>query len=125
MNMGKDQGSTSLHKLNGDNRNAHYLWPFWYLFNIWNNRNRIGAGNCPVRRLQIENFEQHWDTPEKTSSPSRKLTDLFYATIPWGKVADRCGGIRVADIGCGNGWVVRKISKNKLCNLAVGVDGVV
>lgn len=27
------------------------------------------------------------------------------------------------DLGCGNGWVVRKFSNNKLCNFAVGVDG--
>lgn len=27
------------------------------------------------------------------------------------------------DLGCGNGWVVKKISKNNLCNLAVGIDG--
>ena len=27
------------------------------------------------------------------------------------------------DLGCGNGWVVRKIAKNKFCKLAVGVDG--
>ena len=27
------------------------------------------------------------------------------------------------DLGCGNGWVVRKIAKNKLCRQAVGVDG--
>ena len=27
------------------------------------------------------------------------------------------------DIGCGNGWVVRKVSKIKNCNLAEGIDG--
>ena len=27
------------------------------------------------------------------------------------------------DAGCGNGWVVRKVLKNSLCNRAVGVDG--
>ncbi len=27
------------------------------------------------------------------------------------------------DLGCGNGWVVRKFSNNDLCDLAVGVDG--
>ena len=27
------------------------------------------------------------------------------------------------DLGCGNGWVVKKISRNKFCNLAVGIDG--
>ena len=27
------------------------------------------------------------------------------------------------DAGCGNGWVVRKVSKNKECENAIGVDG--
>lgn len=27
------------------------------------------------------------------------------------------------DLGCGNGWVVRKVAKNKLCNKSVGIDG--
>ena len=27
------------------------------------------------------------------------------------------------DIGCGNGWVVRNVANNILCNRAVGIDG--
>jgi len=27
------------------------------------------------------------------------------------------------DIGCGNGWVVKRMSKNKNCNLSIGIDG--
>ena len=27
------------------------------------------------------------------------------------------------DLGCGNGWVVRKVAKNHLCSRAVGIDG--
>jgi len=27
------------------------------------------------------------------------------------------------DLGCGNGWVVRKFSNHKNCNIALGVDG--
>ena len=27
------------------------------------------------------------------------------------------------DLGCGNGWVVRNVLKNELCDLAVGIDG--
>ncbi|RZD33830.1 MAG: nodulation protein S NodS [Methanobacteriota archaeon] len=27
------------------------------------------------------------------------------------------------DLGCGNGWVVRKVANNTLCNLSVGIDG--
>ena len=26
------------------------------------------------------------------------------------------------DVGCGNGWVVRRIAENKLCKNAVGID---
>ena len=29
----------------------------------------------------------------------------------------------VMDLGCGNGWVVRKFKKHSLCNLAHGLDG--
>ena len=29
----------------------------------------------------------------------------------------------VIDLGCGNGWVVRKFSNHKNCNIALGVDG--
>ena len=27
------------------------------------------------------------------------------------------------DVGCGNGWVVRKVSSSALCSKAVGIDG--
>ena len=27
------------------------------------------------------------------------------------------------DLGCGNGWVVRNVSNDSLCNRAVGIDG--
>ena len=27
------------------------------------------------------------------------------------------------DLGCGNGWVVRDVAQNKLCDRSVGIDG--
>ena len=27
------------------------------------------------------------------------------------------------DLGCGNGWVVRKVTNNNLCEIAIGIDG--
>ena len=27
------------------------------------------------------------------------------------------------DLGCGNGWVVRKVQEHDLCNKAIGIDG--
>ena len=32
-------------------------------------------------------------------------------------------GFNFLDLGCGNGWVVRKMNKEKLCLNAVGIDG--
>ena len=29
------------------------------------------------------------------------------------------------DVGCGNGWVVRKVSSSALCSKAVGIDGAI
>ena len=31
--------------------------------------------------------------------------------------------IRFIDAGCGNGWVVRKVSNNRNCLKAIGIDG--
>jgi trans-aconitate methyltransferase len=36
---------------------------------------------------------------------------------------DRAKKFSFLDVGCGNGWVVRKVLENTLCNRAVGVDG--
>ena len=33
------------------------------------------------------------------------------------------GEFSFLDLGCGNGWVVRKMAENPLCNKAVGIDG--
>ena len=32
------------------------------------------------------------------------------------------GSFTFLDVGCGNGWVVRKIAKEKMCKKAIGVD---
>ena len=37
--------------------------------------------------------------------------------------SSRSSSFSFVDAGCGNGWVVRKVSKKKLCNKSVGIDG--
>ena len=36
---------------------------------------------------------------------------------------DKAKKFSFLDVGCGNGWVVRKVLQNILCNRAVGIDG--
>lgn len=40
-----------------------------------------------------------------------------------GKLKQNGKNFSAMDIGCGNGWVVRKISQFESCSLSVGVDG--
>ena len=54
---------------------------------------------------------------EKNHSPS---VEYMISMIP-SKTISR--SFSFLDIGCGNGWVVRKMSKYKTCYQSVGIDG--
>ena len=94
--------STSAHTLSGDTRKGRWLWPVWYGLNMWNNRSR--RDDAEINKFHRENLDGNFPVSEKASSPSRRLTDLFLASLPWWKIAAQMGGdIRLADVGCGNG----------------------
>jgi len=46
--------------------------------------------------------------------------EYMLSMIPSKKISN---GFSFLDIGCGNGWVVRKMSKYKTCHKSVGIDG--
>jgi len=37
------------------------------------------------------------------SSPSRVICETFWRTLPWDRIAETLGGVRVLEIGCGSG----------------------
>ena len=53
----------------------------------------------------------HYSSVEKMLNIIKNKTDILN------------GNFSFLDLGCGNGWVVRKFSENKMCDLSVGVDG--
>jgi len=58
--------------------------------------------------LNIRNFiadisEENWRQTHIKSSPSRKLSDLFWLQLPWKLIKSELGPIRVFDTGCGSG----------------------
>ena len=56
---------------------------------------------------------------ERGHAPAvEKMFELIHHNTP---VID--GTFKVLDLGCGNGWVVRKFLKNENCNYALGIDG--
>jgi hypothetical protein len=58
--------------------------------------------------IMIEDFrcdisEAQWQNLNQTSSPSRKLSDLFWETLPWPIINKELGSIQFVDCGCGGG----------------------
>ena len=68
--------------------------------------------------------EANWSQTDIKSSPSRKLSDLFWLQLPWGLIRSELGEIKVFDTGCGSGNLGVKLqaySKNIIASYT-GVD---
>jgi SAM-dependent methyltransferase len=97
--------STSLHNLNAD-RNLN--WPLrrlWFLAN-WANNHLLP--NSVIHEVNIRDFianvsDLNWRQTHPMSSPSRKLSDLFWIQLPWAAIQAELGEIHALDIGCGSG----------------------
>ena len=99
------RGRTSIHRLNAD-RGLGYLQSILYLILNW--VNNLGPSLSVDPGLEIRNFfckdmEIKWLQLFKTSSPSRKLSDLFWLNLPWNHIKAELGNIHILDTGCGSG----------------------
>ena len=120
------QKSSSLHRINADRPLSRVQRQLYMLFNGANNF----FGHAGVdKSLQIREFDSvevddYWDRLYPTSSPSRKLSDLFWMTLPWADIKNELGEIKVLDIGCGTGDYGQRLqeySENNISRYA-GVD---
>ena len=97
--------STSLHRINAD-RKLNTLSKVLYLTLNWLNNQLPYTAVDPA--MAIEDFrcdisEAQWQTLGQTSSPSRKLSDLFWQALPWVSINKELGPIQFVDCGCGGG----------------------
>jgi 2-polyprenyl-3-methyl-5-hydroxy-6-metoxy-1,4-benzoquinol methylase len=99
------KNSTSIHNINADKTLTKVQKLFYVICNIINN-NQFYA---PIdNKLIISNFvadisDEDWNQLHIKSSPSRKLTDLFWLKLQWESIKLELGEIHVLDIGCGSG----------------------
>jgi SAM-dependent methyltransferase len=97
--------TTSIHRLNGD-RKLGLSGRLAYLPLNWlNNRfpeSRVDP-RLDIRDFQCPNLGSLWPEIGTGMSPSRTLSDLFWLTLPWERIRDQLGTIRILDVGCGNG----------------------
>lgn len=97
--------STSIYSLNADKGLNHwekvlYLFLNWVnnLFPYWNIDKRI-----EFRQFGELEWQKCWDSTYKTSSPGRRMSDLFWQALPWEEIKEELGEIHVFDTGCGQG----------------------
>jgi hypothetical protein len=97
--------STSIHNLNAD-KGLNLFEKFAYLFLNWVN-NLFPYFNVD-KRIEIRpyndlNWKDELKNTYETSSVGRRLSDLFWRTLPWDKIREELGEIHVFDTGCGQG----------------------
>ncbi len=118
--------STSIHSLNAD-RGLSSAGKIAYLFCNW--LNNLFAFSKVDSRLEVhpyasEQWREEWDHTYRESSPGRRLSDLFWRTLPWEKIKEELGEIHVFDAGCGQGnYGPRLLSASRgLISSYVGID---
>jgi hypothetical protein len=97
--------STSLHRLSAD-RGLPAPQAVLYVLLNWLNNRFPDAHVDPAlegRSFVVANLDAHWTRLHPTSSPSRKLSDLFWMTLPWAAMREELGEIHGLDTGCGSG----------------------
>ena len=96
--------STSIHNLNAD-KGLGLLYKPPYLFLNWlNNLWPYYNLDKRIRFVQWQgDWVGHWAKVYRESSAGRKISDLFWRTLPWRQIKSDLGGINIFDTGCGSG----------------------
>lgn len=118
--------STSVHCLNADDRLNKVNRLLWFILNYLNNNFFSNAKDPALitRDFIADISEANWSQTDIKSSPSRKLSDLFWLQLPWGLIRSELGEINIFDTGCGSGNYGVKLqsySKNIIASYT-GVD---
>ncbi len=96
--------STSIHTLSADkglNRLEQFLWLFYNRLN--NHFLPNASGSLRIQDFIVDLSDKSWNQTYPKSSPSRKLSDLFWMQLPWGVLQAELGQVNVLDVGCGSG----------------------
>jgi SAM-dependent methyltransferase len=97
--------STSIHALNGDRELGRLGQARYFALNWLNNQLpewNVDA-HLTVRDFRCADLASYAPRLPTGASPSRKLSDLFWMTLPWVDIEQELGSIHVLDVGCGRG----------------------
>jgi len=118
--------STSIHTISAD-RPLNWLTRASYKTLNWFN---LQYPHCCIdpaleqRQFVCPDLDLFWNKVAKTASPSRKLSDLFWLSLPWQLIQQELGEINILDTGCGSGNYGARLQdwSNQRLVKYVGVD---
>lgn len=97
--------STSIHNINSDNGLSKACQFIYFLANWLNNSFPllVPEDSMEIRDFRAADLDRRWPRLEPKSSPSRRLCDLFWLSLPWPAIAGELQQIHILDAGCGDG----------------------
>lgn len=96
--------STSIHRLNADRKLSRFQQIFWFLYNWLNNITpNFYRHYFKTYHFRADILETDWCKLGTKTSPSRRLSNLFWLRLPWEAIQSELGTINVVDTGCGSG----------------------
>lgn len=116
--------TNSLPCVNGDKKLNVFERVIWLFVNFLNNSFDSAKSNLTIHQFIPKVSSASWSYIDKSSSPSRVLSDLFWFQTDWLKVENELGQINILDTGCGSGeyfFKFNKFSHNKITNYC-GID---
>lgn len=103
--------TTSIHRLNGDRHLSHAGKLAYFALNWLNNRlpEWFVDPHMTIRDFRCPNLAASMSQLGAGTSPSRRLSDLFWITLPWPEIQEELDAIRVLDVGCGEGGYASRL----------------
>jgi hypothetical protein len=98
--------SSSGHVINGDRRLSKLDRIRWICLNWLNNRRANSDLDDVLEIARFANSDSGslWAKIDAGVSPSRRLGDLFWLSLPWKRIASALhGSVQAVEVGCGSG----------------------
>ncbi|MEX0898457.1 MAG: class I SAM-dependent methyltransferase [Steroidobacteraceae bacterium] len=87
----------------------------WLAFNMLNNALPRYNLDRKIRERKFQLSEQRldelWNSIPQGASPSRRLSELFWLSLPWSAILRQVGRINALEIGCGSGAYGRLLER--------------
>ena len=125
--------STSIHNLSADKGLNRFQKALYMLLNLANNMFPYAHldNSLEIRDFTCKDLGKDWPRLDieifpsrRITTPTRKLSDLFWLRLPWDKIKEELNEIHVLDTGCGSGdygRILEDFSDNKISSYT-GID---